>query len=126
MATFAEPEAAVRAAVDMLREIDAFNHRRPGRALLLKIGIHRGALIAVTLNDRLDYFGQTVNMAARVQALADANEIYLTREVYEVPEVAALLQPSFTIEPRLARLRGIQEEMLVFRAKPELPAGAEP
>jgi class 3 adenylate cyclase len=74
----------------------------------------------------LDYFGQTVNMAARVQALADANEIYLTREVYEVPEVAALLQPSFTIEPRLARLRGIQEEMLVFRAKPELPAGAEP
>jgi class 3 adenylate cyclase len=126
MATFAEPEAAVRAAVDMLREIDAFNRRRPGRALLLKIGIHRGALIAVTLNDRLDYFGQTVNMAARVQALADANEIYLTREVYEVPEVAALLQPSFTIEPRLARLRGIQEEMLVFRAKPGLPAGAEP
>ena len=72
MATFAEPEAAVRAAVDMLHEIDGFNRERPGKELLLKIGIHRGTSIAVTLNDRLDYFGQTVNVASRVQALADA------------------------------------------------------
>jgi class 3 adenylate cyclase len=53
MATFAEPEAAVRAAVNMLREIDSFNRGRSGKELLLEIGIHRGASIAVTLNDRL-------------------------------------------------------------------------
>jgi class 3 adenylate cyclase len=35
--------------------------------LLIKIGIHEGPCLAVTLNDRLDYFGQTVNIAARVQ-----------------------------------------------------------
>ena len=45
------------------------------RALILKIGLHKGAAIAVTLNDRLDYFGQTVNIAARVQNLADADEL---------------------------------------------------
>ena len=39
--------------------------------LLLKIGIHEGPCLAVILNDRQDYFGQTVNIAARVQALAD-------------------------------------------------------
>ena len=35
--------------------------------LILKIGIHRGAAISVTLNERIDYFGQTVNIASRVQ-----------------------------------------------------------
>ncbi len=118
MATFAEPEAAVRAAVDMLHEINSFNRGLPGKELLLKIGIHRGASIAVTLNDRLDYFGQTVNIASRVQALADANEIYLSRDVYELPGIAELLQASFSVEPQCANLRGIHEEMPVFRVTP--------
>ena len=43
-----------------------------GEDLLLKIGIHEGPCLAVILNDRQDYFGQTVNIAARVQALADS------------------------------------------------------
>ena len=107
------------AAVDMLHAIERFNRARPGKELLLKIGIHRGASIAVTLNDRLDYFGQTVNVAARVQALADANEIYLTRDIYELPGVAELLKTSFSVEPRLARLRGIHEQMPVFRVMPK-------
>src|SRR6185312_3715437 len=36
-----------------------------GEDLLLKIGIHEGPCLAVMLNDRQDYFGQTVNIAAR-------------------------------------------------------------
>jgi class 3 adenylate cyclase len=39
----------------------------------------KGAAIAVTLNERLDYFGQTVNIAARVQNLAGGDEIWMTR-----------------------------------------------
>jgi class 3 adenylate cyclase len=37
------------------------NEERGGEDLLLKIGIHEGPCLAVTLNDRQDYFGQTVN-----------------------------------------------------------------
>jgi class 3 adenylate cyclase len=118
MATFAEPQAAVEAAIDMLREIEAFNHGSPSRELILKIGIHRGASIAVTLNERLDYFGQTVNVAARVQALADANEIYLTQDIYETPGVAELLESDFSIEPQHAHLRGVRQDMRVFRVTP--------
>ena len=118
MATFAEPEAAVRAAVDMLHEIDGFNRGLPRKELLLKIGIHRGASIAVTLNDRLDYFGQTVNIASRVRALADANQIYLTHDVYELPGMAERLLAPFSVEPLRANLRGIHEEMPVFRVTP--------
>ncbi len=122
MAAFTEPQAAVKAAVDMLREIGTFNMRLPERELILKIGVHRGASIAVTLNDRLDYFGQTVNIAARVQALADANEICLSQDVYEAPGVADLLR-SFVVEPRLAHLRGVHQEMPVFRVASRRVAG---
>jgi len=81
MATFITPTDAVKAAIEMVKELQAFN-RSVSQKLHLKIGIHRGHSIVVTLNDRLDYFGQTVNIAARVQGLADADEIYVTQQVY--------------------------------------------
>ena len=49
----------------------------------MKIGVHKGPLIAVNLNDRLDYFGQTVNIAARVQGLATSRAIFATKPVVE-------------------------------------------
>jgi class 3 adenylate cyclase len=124
MASFSEPAAAVRAAIAMLDEIRAVGGGAAGRGLHLKIGIHRGACIAVTLNDRLDYFGQTVNVAARVQALANADEIFVTRDIYDLPEVAGLFSGSFTVELRRAKLRGVHEEMPVYQVKPALNAAA--
>ena len=40
-----------------------------------------GAALAVNAEARLDYFGQTVNIAARVQALAASGEIWMTEPV---------------------------------------------
>jgi class 3 adenylate cyclase len=51
------------------------NQERGGEDLLLKIGVHEGPCIAVTFNDRQDYFGQTVNIASRVQGLASSQEL---------------------------------------------------
>ena len=45
----------------------------------------------MTLNDELDYFGQTVNIAAQVQPMADAQEIGVTEGVWGYPGVRALL-----------------------------------
>ena len=53
---------------EAMREL---NTARGGEDLLLKIGIHEGPCIAVSLNERQDYFGQTVNIASRVQHLAN-------------------------------------------------------
>ena len=78
----------IAGALAMLRQITEFNQGRTA-ALVLKVGIHKGAAIAVTLNDRLDYFGQTVNIAARVQGLADAGEICLTQEVRDARGVGS-------------------------------------
>jgi class 3 adenylate cyclase len=119
MAAFQDPAAAVGAALDMLAGVEALNRDLGERNLILKIGLHKGAAIAVTLNDRLDYFGQTVNVAARVQALADAGEVYLTREVRDAPGVAALLAP-FAVEATTARLKGLRQETQVFRVEPRI------
>jgi class 3 adenylate cyclase len=112
MATFLSPVQAAHAAVEMLEEIETFN--QGGKDLMLKIGIHRGASIAVTLNDRLDYFGQTVNIAARVQGLADAEQIYVTHEVFSQPGVPEAFQ-GFQVAPERAQLRGVQDEMQVYK-----------
>jgi class 3 adenylate cyclase len=114
MASFENPADAVHAAHDMLREIEAFNREVGEREIVLKIGVHRGASIAVTLNDRLDFFGQTVNVAARVQGLADADEIFITHEVYTAPGVKDSLQ-GLHVTPQQATLKGVQRAVSVYR-----------
>ena len=68
----------------------------------------------MTLNDRLDFFGQTVNIAARVQGLADADEIYLTEEVYREPGVKELIA-EFDVTPHEASLKGVHRAVRVYR-----------
>ena len=121
MAAFLKPADAVHAALDMRSEIAAFNEHKLDKALILKIGIHKGAAIAVTLNDRLDYFGQTVNIAARVQNLADADEIFVSQDVYDATGVRERAG-GFAVEPRTAQLRGVQQDMPVFRVGARMAA----
>ncbi|CAN5511605.1 hypothetical protein BH20ACI3_BH20ACI3_01110 [soil metagenome] len=45
--------------------------------LTLKAGMHSGPCIAVTLNERLDYFGSTVNMAARLEGLSTGDDVII-------------------------------------------------
>jgi class 3 adenylate cyclase len=114
MAAFLRPLDAVSAALAMRAEIAAFNRSRPDRELILKIGVHKGAAIAVTLNERLDYFGQTVNIAARVQHLADADEIHVSESVYEAEGVKGCLE-ALDVDSSMTKLKGIQQDMRVYR-----------
>jgi hypothetical protein len=72
MAVFSRPTDAVEAALHILNDVERYNREHGAPGFILKLGAHCGPSIAVTLNDNLDYFGQTVNVAARVQALAEA------------------------------------------------------
>ncbi len=82
---------------------------------MVKIGIHEGPCLAVMLNERQDYFGQTVNIAARVQGLATDQAIHVTGGVIATPEVSAILQKR-EIKPiqKEAALRGIADKVLVY------------
>jgi class 3 adenylate cyclase len=114
MAAFSTSADAVRAALEMREAVDQLNRDRPQRDFILKIGVHRGASIAVTLNDRLDYFGQTVNIAARVQNLADGDEICITEEVRHAPDVADIIAP-YPVVKSEAELKGVSKAMSVYR-----------
>jgi class 3 adenylate cyclase len=114
MAAFLTSADAVQAALDMREAVDELNRDRPQRDFILKIGVHRGASIAVTLNERLDYFGQTVNIAARVQNLADGDEICITEDVYRAPAVADIIAP-YPVARSEAELKGVSKAMSVYR-----------
>jgi class 3 adenylate cyclase len=113
MASFTNPLDAVKAALEVYQEIAAFN-ATISDAIILKIGLHRGPAIVVSLNDRLDFFGQTVNVAARVQALAGAGEILLSADVQGDPGVREALQGREVAAERV-EVRGISGRLDVFR-----------
>ena len=114
MASFMNPTDAVKASIEVFREIDAFNDTISDD-IELKIGIHRGPAIVVTLNDRLDYFGQTVNIAARVQGLAGAGEILLSGDVHGYPGVEDVLS-GCEVTSEQANVKGVSEMLDVFKA----------
>ncbi len=115
MATFATPDRALAAALRMREAMRALNEERRNEDLLLKIGIHEGPCLAVTLNDQQDYFGQTVNIAARVQGLAVSRSILATCSIVDHPHVSALLETD-GIKPvaRRVPIRGVTGELAVF------------
>jgi class 3 adenylate cyclase len=115
MATFPTPERALAAALRMREAMGALNDGRRSEDLVLKIGIHEGPCLAVVLNDSQDYFGTTVNIAARVQALADSRAILATRSVVADPRASALLETSGLAPLAQDRaLRGIADAVAVY------------
>ncbi len=110
MATFPTPDRAMAAALKMRDAVEDLNGD-----LLLKIGIHEGPCLAVSLNDRQDYFGQTVNIAARVQGLATSRSIFATSQVVAHNEASQLLQANgIAATPQTRSLRGIANQFEIF------------
>jgi class 3 adenylate cyclase len=95
--------------------MDALNEERGTQDLLVKIGIHEGACLAVMLNERQDYFGQTVNIAARVQGQAGAQAISATGAVVKSPAVMELLHKA-NLSPveKSVELRGISDKVVIY------------
>lgn len=116
MASFAEPTPALEAATAMTREVRRV--AREGAQLQLKVGVHAGPCIAVELNERLDYFGQTVNVASRVQGVAGADEIAITEPIYTAPGAQDVIRAaSLSASRERALLKGVEGETTVYRLR---------
>jgi class 3 adenylate cyclase len=116
MATFPAPDRAVAAALQMREAMQELNEEyKRDDLVLIKIGIHEGPCLAVMQNGRQDYFGQTVNIAARVQNLAVSRSILVTERVVEDAQTSMLLEAN-NLRPvaKGAALRGIADAMLVY------------
>jgi class 3 adenylate cyclase len=88
MASFGDPLDAVKTCA----EIHALFHQdRADSATRLRISLNTGPCIAVKLNASVDYFGQTVNLAAKLQSLAEAGEVALSEAVWNARGVKDFL-----------------------------------
>jgi class 3 adenylate cyclase len=115
MATFSEPLDGVQAAVTMLQRLAGVE----GRPLGLKVGLHEGPALVINADSRLDYFGQSVNIAARVQALAESDQICISETVFLSPPVRRYIeQLNSDIHRFEANLKGVGESKVVYRVRP--------
>ncbi len=117
MAAFISTRQALQAAQNAHRMMDDFNQQRASSdRLLLKIGIHAGPSIAVTLNERLDYFGTTVNVAARVSDLARGGETILTEPAFAELDLAGSKEVT-TAEAFQTPIRGLGQSLDAYRIR---------
>jgi adenylate cyclase len=89
--------------------------------LALKVGVHHGPAIAMTANDHLDYFGRTVNVAARVADQSRGGDVVVLRDVLGQSTFAG--RDDITTESFTARLRGLADDQRLVRIA---VAGAPP
>ena len=118
MAVFRRPASALEAMLSA--QVMLASPPQGVAPLTLKAGMHSGPCIAVTLNDRLDYFGSTVNMAARLESLSTGNDVIISRALYDDPEVRELLDSEgFEAVPFQHELKGFAEEQFeLWRVSP--------
>jgi class 3 adenylate cyclase len=115
MATFETPDRAIAAAIRMREAMSDLGADRQHQSLSLKMGIHEGSCLAVTLNAQQDYFGQTVNIASRVQGLAASRSIVVTESVVENARARSLLETKgLKPTPRSVALSGIADKVSVY------------
>ncbi|MNX76885.1 Adenylate and Guanylate cyclase catalytic domain protein [compost metagenome] len=128
MASFHDVTDCVRAAFEIQASVARYNAGHPDKPapIVVKLGAHAGPCIAVNLNDRLDFFGTTVNMAARVQNEAVGEDVVLSQAVLADPGVQALLAelPTARRERFDVTLRGLSASYELTRFVPNAQADA--
>ena len=122
MAAFVEERDAVAAAIEMLERFPTFRRGLPeAERTFLKVGVYAGPCYVVTANGILDYFGQTVNLAARLQGAAAGGELILVEAVADEALESGWLgkhQPSERFD---AVLKGLDAPVRVTRVVVDRP-----
>ncbi len=116
MAAFVEERDALNAAFAMHRAFPAFRAGNEDAArTFLKVGVYAGPCYVVTANGILDYFGQTVNIAARLQGASGAGEVVIDGLFADEAEAAGWLSGFSISEHFEARLKGLPNPVRVAR-----------
>jgi class 3 adenylate cyclase len=116
MAAFADPAKGVGAALAIQQEIDQFNATHPHEPLVIRLGLHYGPCLAVNLNDRLDYFGATVNLAARLQGQSQGGDVVISQKLGQEPVVSQMLASSgVQIDQFETSIKGFDEHFCLYR-----------
>ncbi|MGI2327111.1 adenylate/guanylate cyclase domain-containing protein [Planococcus sp. YIM B11945] len=118
MAVFHLPEDGLNAAIQIQQSLETFNQEAT-EDIELKIGLYSGPAIAVNSNDLLDYFGRTVNIAARIEAQGTGRDIVFSQEYMDQDGLKEIIENSkMDVLPFEANLKGIEGSMKLMRLTP--------
>ncbi|MDH3761445.1 MAG: adenylate/guanylate cyclase domain-containing protein [Gammaproteobacteria bacterium] len=107
-AAFLSPDDALRASIEMQLAMPGFNRRFDAGEVSIRIGLHAGNSIAVTLNNRLDYYGEAVNLAARLEGQGQAGDIIMSKAFSGDPAVSDILS-AYEQQPQDLSLKGFSD-----------------
>jgi class 3 adenylate cyclase len=119
MASFATVEQAIEAVTESLVNLKEHTlDPESGASLEMRVGLHCGPALVVPVNGINDYFGQTVNISARVQSKAGASQCLITEAALSSSPSAraaferALSHPAFVrLEEQQLTLKGVSREV---------------
>ncbi|NQV98286.1 MAG: hypothetical protein HQ483_01200 [Rhodospirillales bacterium] len=106
MASFSNAPNSLRAAIAIQRQISAHNTHHPDLPVRVRIGLNAGDAV----REEDDFFGQTVQLAARICDKAGENEIFVTPSVHDLCQTHAF---KFTSAGAYA-LKGIDQPVTAY------------
>ncbi len=112
MASFTSDAACVRASHECLARFEEFRSKhKHGDKTHIKLGLYSGPCYVISANATTDYFGQTVNVASRLQHLAQSGEVVMLAE-----EAGHLdMQRARVSERETVRVKGVDHDLEVVR-----------
>ncbi len=117
-AAFLSPDDALRASIEIQLTMPGFNRRFDSGEVSIRIGLHAGNSIAVTLNGRLDYYGEAVNLAARLEGQGQAGDIIMSKAFSGDPAVSDILS-AYELQPQDLRLKGFTDPVVTCLIHPQ-------
>lgn len=119
MGVFTDSKSAVAAALEAQKRIIRHYKTKPETEQIeIKIGVHSGPTLVVTLNDRLDYFGSTVNTAARIQNAALPNEVVISEKIFSDKEIRKTIHTvTDTVQKQVIQFKGIKNDCTIYHIK---------
>lgn len=117
MAAFVSPREALRSALEMIEAFDDMEiARKLKNSIVIKVGVHCGPCIAVTSNEKIDYFGTTVNIAARVQGLSDGRDVMASDQLFIDGEAAASIAArKWSFDTFSTSLKGLKDSYTIHK-----------
>lgn len=117
MAMFTSCKIALAASLEIQKSLQKFYDDKPDEEKIkIKMGLHSGTALVVTQNDRFDYFGTTVNMAADIQAVAAPNEIAILGGIFTRSDVTSVISDyGVHIKKTKESLKGVQGKSILYR-----------
>ena len=117
MAVFTDPCDAMLSSIEMIDAFDEFNIKNKTKnSIIIKVGIHSGPCIAVTLNEKIDYFGTTVNIAARVQGLSDGRDVMISENFFKDCKATNFItEKNWKSESIITSLKGLKNNYKIYK-----------